>query len=378
VDARSGSDAITADGGPGAAPFRWAILGTGDVARKFALAIGSSPSAGEAHVVASRDRANATRLAELADIGHVAADYEEAIRAAEVDGVYIATPPSTHRALALAAIEAGRAVLVEKPFAADGDEAAEIAAAARAADVFCMEGMWTRFLPLLDVLRARLADGSLGPVSSFEASFCGPVVGTARRSILDPERGGGALLHRGVYPLSLARDRFGPVAEIEAMARAGPTGVDEEVVLHLRHEGGTLSSLRASFAAPGRNDMVIAGREGTLTVQAPIYRPWAMTEAPARPDLGTPPDDGFLSVLREGAWAQGAQQRLGGLRSLVRRARAGRTVAHYAGNGYAAEAEAVVRDVAAGRTESATMPLDQSVEIMELVDRARASRGWCP
>jgi predicted dehydrogenase len=240
-----------------------------------------------------------------------------------------------------------------------------------------MEGMWTRFLPLVEALRARLAHGSLGPISSFEASFCGPVVGTLARSILDPARGGGALLHRGVYPLSLARDLFGPVAELEAMARAGPTGVDEEVVLQLHHESGTLSSLRASIAAPGRNDMVIAGRGGSLTIQAPIYRPWVMTEARTRADRGEPPPDGFLAVVREGSFAQGAQQRLSGLRTAVRRARGHRTVARYAGNGYAAEVEAVVRAVGAGRTESSTMPLDQSVEVMDLVDRARASRGWC-
>ncbi len=132
-----------------AAPFRWAILGTGAVARKFVLGLGQSSVAGQAAIVASRNRANAARTAAELGIPAVADSYEEAIGSGGIDAVYVATPPSLHRNHALAAIAAGRPVLVEKPFAVTGSEAEEIARAARAAGVFCMEGMWTRFLPLL-------------------------------------------------------------------------------------------------------------------------------------------------------------------------------------------------------------------------------------
>lgn len=360
------------------APFRWAILGTGAVARKFVLGLGRPGPAGHAQVVASRDREHAARLAGDLGVPEVAGSYLEAIEREGIDAVYVATPPSTHRDLALAAIAAGRAVLVEKPFAMDAGEADEIARAARAAGVFCMEGMWTRFAPLLAELRSRLAGGSLGEIRCFEASFCGPVVVDPRQSLFDPALGGGALMHRGVYPLSLARDLFGPVTDITATARPGPTGVDEEVVVVLRHERGTLSCLRASIAAPGRNDMAIFGTAGAIHVEAPIYRPWAMRETRVRPDRGAAVPDPRREALRESAWAQGSQQRARRFLSLLRRARDDRTVAHYAGNGYGAEAHALVRDVRAGRTESSVMPIAQSVEVMDLIDRARASASVRP
>lgn len=359
-----------------AAPFRWAILGSGGVARKFVLGLGQSPQSGTAAIVASRDRANAARMAADLHIPAVAGSYDEAIGADGIDAVYVATPPSAHREHALAAIAASRPVLVEKPFAMSGAEAEEVAAAARAAGVFCMEGMWTRFLPLLSELRARLARGAIGEIRCFEASFCAPVLVDPGQSMFDPARGGGALMHRGVYPLSLARDLVGPVAELAATSRPGPTGVDEEVLLHLRHDSGALSSLRASIAAPGRNDIAIFGTEGAIEVQAPIYRPWVMTTTRAQPSSGSPRSDARRDALKESAFAQGSQQRLGGVLQLLRRARADRTVAHYQGNGYAAEAEEVVRAVRAGRTESSLMPLDQSVEVMRLIDQARAAQTW--
>ncbi len=226
------------------------------------------------------------------------------------------------------------------------------------------------------MLRARLAAGAIGEASCFEASFCSPVAVDASQSMFDPARGGGALLHRGVYPLSLARDLLGPVAEITSTARRGASGVDEEVLIQLRHDSGALSTLRASIAAAGRNDIAIFGTNGSIEVRAPIYRPWAMTESRSTPGNGAPRTDARREALRESALAQASQQRLSGVMGMLRGARATRTIAHYHGNGYAAEAEAVVHDVTAGRTENAVMSLDQSVEVMHLIDQARAAQRW--
>ena len=117
---------------------RWGILGSGAAARKFVRGQRYADGAA-AVVVASRSPANARDLAGELSIPAVAGGYAEAVAEHEVDAFYLATPPTEHCAWALACIEAGRPVLVEKPFAADGAAAAEIVRAARRRSVFCME-----------------------------------------------------------------------------------------------------------------------------------------------------------------------------------------------------------------------------------------------
>ena len=139
------------------ARFRWAILGTGGVSRKFAAA--------------SRTPENDDRFAR--ETGAEAMDYEQAAACRDAAAVYVATPPSLHEAHACAARAADKPVLVEKPFALDAAAAARIRDAARGAGVFCMEAMWTRFLPLMDSVRDEIAAGRLGPLRGFVGGFTG-------------------------------------------------------------------------------------------------------------------------------------------------------------------------------------------------------------
>jgi len=112
-------------------PFRWGILGTGYVARKFALGLRAAREMGVG-AVASRSGGNARAFASALKVPAAFASYEAAVREADVDAFYIATPPTTHRDLALMCIRAGKPVLVEKPFAENADAAGEIIEAARA------------------------------------------------------------------------------------------------------------------------------------------------------------------------------------------------------------------------------------------------------
>lgn len=348
---------------------RWAILGTGLVSRKFVLGLRALGPAARVSVVASRDPAKAQAFA--ARFGIAAhADDATAVARDDVDAVYVATPPSEHERQALLAIAAGKAVLVEKPFALDAAAAARIAQAAEAAGVFCMEAMWTRFLPLLDAVRALLAEGALGEIRSLQGSFMGsdlpgPVLSGAGASLFDPARGGGALMHRGVYPLSLARHLLGPIADVTAMGRLGETGVDEDCTVILRHAGGALTTLTASLRSPGPNGLVLAGTTGLMTLEAPVYRPHR-----ARLATVTPRDGGRQGAPRfERLRESGPVQRL----AQMRPSGGGRVIrAPFAGNGYHYEAAAVARARAAGETVSALMPLSESVEIMAAIDAARA------
>ncbi len=351
-------------------PFRWAILGTGSVARKFALDLRLLGAEAEAHIVVSRDPANARAFASSLGIAHVAESYAEAA-ASDVDALYIATPPAQHEEHALLGIHAGKAVLVEKPFARDAAAAERIADAARAAGVFCMEAMWTRFQPLPERIRDRIAAGDLGEIRGFDGAFMAANAPDPTSSLFDPARGGGALMDRGVYPLSLARYWLGPVTDISATARVGETGVDEDCTLMLRHESGALSTLRASLRASGVEGAAIYGTKATLRIAGPAYRPTGAVLYPTHvgPAGTGPKGPRRFEGLRESAMGLRLSRGLAALRR-----RGTRLGAPFSGNGYHYEAEAVMQGVAAGRTEDPRMRLAESVDIMAMIDRARA--GW--
>lgn len=343
---------------------RWAILGTGVVSRKFVLGLRPLGAAARVSVVASRDPAKARAFAATFGIpAH--ADYAAAIARDDVDAVYIATPPSEHEAQALMAIAAGKAVLVEKPFAMDAAAAARIAEAATTAGVFCMEAMWTRFLPLMARLRDLVAQGRLGDLRSLQGSFMGSDLPGTGASLFDPARGGGALMHRGIYPLSLARHLLGPIEDVTARARIGETGVDEDCTVILRHQGGALTTLTASLRSPGANDLVLAGTRGMVQLEAPIYRPHRARLTPVTPRDGSRQGAPRFEAARESGAAQRLNQMLaGGGGQAIR--------APYAGNGYHYEAAELAAHLARGETVSALMPLAESVEIMAAIDAARA------
>lgn len=349
--------------------FRWAIVGTGGVAGKFALGLKSVPGA-QAALIASRSPERAKAFAAQLGIPAFAGSYEEAA-AAKVDAVYIATPPSEHRAHALLFIAAGKPVLIEKPFAANASDAEAIVAAARSAGVFCMEGMWTRFLPAMRRARELVAAGAVGEPRHLSASFATANPFDAQNSFFRPELGGGALNHRGVYPISLAMDLLGPAQVVSAVLSHAPTGVDDEVTALLRHPGGSVSAIYAGARTNADNGLALLGTEGTLRFAGPIYRPFGLEIAPVRPHRR---DDGQWSraaILREKPFAQSLARRLEWVRGGRRRVLS----LSCTGNGYGHEALAVMEALARGDLEHPTMPLDSSVAIAQTIDAIRQIGG---
>jgi predicted dehydrogenase len=356
-------------------PFRWAILGTGAVARKFVLSLRALDGRATAVCVASRNPENARRFA--ADLGIATALPDYAAAAAfEADALYVATPPAQHEAHALLGIRAGKAVLIEKPFATDTAAARRIARAAETAGVFCMEALWTRFQPLIGTVQARIEAGDLGQLRGFEGRFMSANIPDPDTGLFDPARGGGALMHRGIYPLSLARFLLGPVTGHAAMAQVGDTGVDEDVVLLLRHRSGALSTIRASARATEVEGTAIYGTTGTLHLHGPIWRPTGATlirTAPAKVTSGGPRR---LEGFRESTAGQRLSAQLARLKRLAGRGQI-RLRAPVAGNGYQYQADAVMQAVAAGLREEPRMPLSDSLELMQIIDdvRSRIHRG---
>jgi predicted dehydrogenase len=353
-------------------PFRWAILGTGPVARKFALDLCVLGDRVMLYTVASRSYDNAARFAADLNVAEVAPDYAAAV-AADVDAVYIATPPALHEDHALLAIQAGKAVLIEKPIALDGAAAGRIAQAAKAANVFCMEAMWTRFQPLLGSVKARIEAGEIGELRGFDGQFMAANQPDPVASLFDPDQGGGALMHRGIYPLSLARFLLGPVADVQSFGRVGQTGVDEDSALMLRHTSGAISTLRSSLRANGAEGMRIYGTAGTLHLTGPVWRPTGAVLVRTHPGGSPPGRARKFEAFRESSTGLRVSGALGRLRGALGRGQT-RISAPFTGNGYHYEALAVMNAVRQGQSEAALMPLCESIKIMEIIDQARA--GW--
>jgi len=348
---------------------RWAIFGTGPVSRKFALDLKGVDGA-VLQSVASRNPENAARFAKDLGVIHAADSYEDALTQ-DIDAVYIATPVSLHEAHAVMAINAGCAVLVEKPFAANAQSAERIAQAAKDAGVFVMEAMWTRFQPLPQAIRTYIASGAMGDLRRFEGRFLAANVPDPKVSLFNADLAGGALMHRGISPLSLARYFMGPIQDVQSTAWLGDTGVDEDCTLVLRHTSGALSSVHASLRTSGVDGMTLYGTKATLNITGPVWRPTQATILPVSALTAQPGGPRKFEAFRESSHGLRLSSQLGKLRKMMAR-RSGTLRAPFAGNGYRYEAQALHDALTAGQTESELMPVEQSLELIKIIDRAKA------
>ncbi|UWQ21584.1 Gfo/Idh/MocA family protein [Jannaschia sp. W003] len=348
-------------------PLRWGIAGAGWIAANFAADLARGHTGHVARVCARRpERAEA--LAARHGAG-TAPDVAALAAAPDVDVVYVATPAALHRDHALAALEAGKPVLCEKPFALSAAEAREVVEAARARGLFCMEAMWTRFLPVMTELRRRVQAGELGPVSQLSADLGFPYAETAATaSITAPAHGGGALHDLGIYGVSVAHDLLGPPVEIAAQAIRGPGGGVRDVAVVMRHatvDGTALSSLRASHGTELANALVVAGASGRITVDAPFIAARGARAVRVNAARERPAPVSELRRRLANSPLRGALRRLAG--------RDGRAIAGpYPGTGLGPQADEVARCLREGCHESPVMPLDETLAVLGTMDRIAA------
>lgn len=351
--------------------FRWCVLGTGSVASKFTLGLLQTGNA-RVEVVASRSLERAQKFAQALGIPRAVGSYEEAAHLNEIDAVYIATPASKHRDHALLCLNANKPVIVEKPFALNSNQAQEIIETARARSIFCMEGMWTRFMPLVQAVKQMIAEGAIGDVQMFTGSFCVADAFHNQNSLYNLELGGGALLHRGVYPISLAYYLLGAPDTVLSNAVIGKTGVDEQTAVIFRYRAGCHALLHASLRTQSSNDCVIMGTRAKLHIQTPIYRPFQMTLTPIQERIRTLSNPSKLGKLKENHWIQNIYQRLNRVALPLFDRKSKDYAIWYTGNGYHYEAEEVMKCISDGKIESEIMPLSESLSIMKTMDFIRS------
>ena len=243
--------------------IRWGILGCGNIANKFAEDLRWVEDA-ELLAVASRDHKKAIDFSTRHKAKLAFGSYKELVSSPEVDAIYIATPHGLHREHALLCIEHKKAVLCEKAFALNSFDAKEMIEAARKKGVFIMEAFWTKFLPQYEMVVSLIESNKIGEIKCIQADFGFKASTPPSPRLYEPLLGGGALLDIGIYPVFLAISLLGKPVEVFATMKPFLSGVDQQIAIVLKFESGALANLSATFEAVTPVEATIAGAEGII------------------------------------------------------------------------------------------------------------------
>jgi predicted dehydrogenase len=318
--------------------IRWGILGTGNIAHLVASDLQLLPHA-DLVAVGSRTQERADAFGDEFEVPERYASYEALVTKGKVVAVHVATPHTGHVEHATLALQAGCAVLCEKPLAINAREADRLIETARAEEQFLMEALWTRFLPVMDDIRRLVRDERvLGEVQQMRADIGLVEPFDPEHRLFDPVLGGGALLDLGVYPMAFAFDLFGPPDEVTSRAVVGETGVDEQCAAVFEYENGLQVVWQASVRGDVGRTCALAGSGGRLEGRRSWWKgaPFKLTRS-----------DGTTETFAR----------------------------PFEGNGYQFEVAHVMRCLREGRTESPVMPLDESRALLETADALRETWG---
>lgn len=317
--------------------LKWAIMGPGDISVAFLNDLRLAGMHLEA--VGSRSLDRAESYAKKHSISSAYGSYEELVADPHVDIVYIATTNNAHFANAKLALSSGKHVLLEKPFTLDAAQAMELVGISRSNNVFLMEAMWTRFLPNHSVLFEKLNQGLIGTPLYLFADHNQNLPKHSHQRLYDPALGGGSLLDLGVYPISLAHRLFGKPSRIQASAALMDGNIDESFGAIFEYSGGRQALLHSSIRTAGPVKAFILGDAGRIEMEKSFYEHSTFTAF----DL----EDNVLFEYEGNIEGRGMQY----------------------------QALEVERCVTAGLNESPTMSLDETIQIMEVMDQIRSLTG---
>lgn len=254
---------------------RLGLLSASRIAEQAVIAPVPNVDGVELVAVAARDVDRAGELAGRVGASLAFGSYVELLESDQVDAVYIGTPASLHRPWAVAAIEAGKHVLCEKPFAANAHDARLIADAARSSDVVVMEAFHWRYHPYVRQIKAVLDSGVLGTLERIEAVFDIPDGHIPRTDIRwELAIGGGATMDLGCYSIQWARFAAGAEPEVVSAEAVCPVpGIDGSLVAELLWPSGVTGSVGSSMIADAERVvtyLTVRGSDGTMTAINPL------------------------------------------------------------------------------------------------------------
>jgi predicted dehydrogenase len=317
--------------------IRWGILGPGRIAHKFAQDLLTLPDA-ELYAVASSDQQRADEFAQQYGISHAFGSYEGLLTLADLDVVYVATPHVKHHENVMMLLKGGINVLGEKPFAMNSKQVQEMVDTARENKVFLMEALWSRFMPGIEKALELAQSGAIGKVVSVKADFGFKAPFLPEKRLFNKSLGGGSLLDIGIYPLFLSYLFLGKPKTIKASANFGSTGVDEQCGMVLTYSDGQLALLDSTILAATDCIGLIQGETGQIRIDSRFHETKGLT-------LVQEDKDKTIYEFKRETF------------------------------GYDYEAKHVMQCLTEGRTESPLWSLDDSLNLMALLDAVGAEAG---
>ena len=313
-----------------------AFLGAGRIAHVLAKTMVQMEEV-TLYAVAARDLDRAESFAAEYGFAKAYGSYEEMLSDPAVELVYIATPHSHHFEHMKLCIDHGKAVLCEKSFTLNASQARQIAALAREKGVYVAEAIWTRYMPSRRIINEVLSSGVIGNISTLTCNLSYPV--TYKPRIVRPELAGGALLDVGIYGLNFALMHFGDdIIRTDSSVRFTDTGVDAMETITLHYRDGKMAVITAGVLARGDRKGIFYGEKGYIIVE----------------NINNPQSISVYNLTDE----------------LVEKITVPAQI-----SGYEYEIREAIARIREGHIESASMPLDTTIAVMERMDNLRKDWG---
>lgn len=317
--------------------FVWGILGPGGIAQAFAKDL-ERLSGHTIGAVGSRTLSNATRFAAQYPGAIAYGSYEELVNDSTIDAIYVATPHPAHHDNVILALNAGKPVLCEKPFAVNAKQAQVMVDVARENGVALMEAMWSRFLPHYAKVREIIASGVLGKIHTVQADHGQRLADQNIPRLVEPSLAGGALLDLGIYPVSFAHMILGNPKKITSSGVLTDKGVDAQTSMIFDYADGAQAILNTTMIEQTPCRAVVAGLNGWLEIDRVFYNPTHMRV-----------------TLFDGTVTEYPSS--------------------YLGHGLRAQADIFKAVVQSGKLESKILTWKDTVDIMHTLDEVRSQIG---
>jgi predicted dehydrogenase len=277
---------------------RWAVVGTGGIARRTVGDLKICENA-ELAAVCSREWGKADAFASEHGIPRAFGNYAELCASDEVEAVYIGIPHGLHFEYATEALQSGKHVVCEKPLTMTAAEAEELQRLSQENSAFLMEAMWMKFTPAMTKIRELIQSGVIGEPRLIQAGAGFPVPQNGPARYWVAELGGGALYDLGVYTLALAHTVLGVPEDVVVRGDIRPDGVDLTEAYTLTYASGAMAQLTNSLTTFIPPAAWIGGTKGSIVVNEPIFAPRGIRLATGQPPA--PPTVEEFAFEQEGA-----------------------------------------------------------------------------
>ncbi len=322
--------------------LKWGIIGAGNIANKMADALKITQN-NILYAVASKTLSKAKLFAEKHGVEN-AYTYQEIVSSKEIDIIYVATTHNFHFENAKLALEHGKHVLIEKAFTVNANEARELVRIAREKKLFLMEAIWTRFLPSVKLLKEKISNHEIGDVKQISVSFGGFVGPDYEQRLKDPALAGGVSLDMGIYPISFVCYLLGELPmDIKSMTRFSEMGVDEISNYMFQFPSKCLTNICTSFNLKMTNEAIIYGSKGYIIFSD------------------------FKDGERFTIYKHNGTNEIQETKNVLEKNH---------DNGFIYQVEEVANCIREGKLESDIIPLDETIGIMEIIDKMRAEWGF--